>query len=94
MRHLWSTESTRVLWIDALCINPASDVAEKSAQMAQMDKIYSKATRVCIWLGEVDDCSDRAMTFINEVSNLSKLDKLIDHKALQTQWQALLTLTT
>ena len=38
----------RLLWIDAICINP-SDNAEKSLQIPVMDRIYSKAERVLIW---------------------------------------------
>jgi hypothetical protein len=94
LRHLRYTESTRILWVDALCINQVSDNAAKSTQIAQMDEIYSKARRVCVWLGEADDDSEKAMRFINDVSDLSKLDDLVKDKALQTQWLGLLTLMT
>lgn len=39
------------LWVDALCINQ-NDEAEKSAQVAMMGEIFSKAQSVLIWLGE------------------------------------------
>lgn len=38
------------LWIDAICINQ-SDEAEKAAQVAQMDVVYSRAAQVLGWLG-------------------------------------------
>jgi hypothetical protein len=41
---------TRVLWIDALCINQ-DDKQERNQQVAQMGMIYSKAENVCISLG-------------------------------------------
>lgn len=43
----------RYLWIDAICINQG-DNNEKSAQVAMMDVIYSRADTVVVWLGEED----------------------------------------
>lgn len=37
-------------WIDAVCINQ-SDLAERSAQVQMMDRIYSGADKVTVWLG-------------------------------------------
>ncbi|RSL59630.1 hypothetical protein CEP53_005708 [Fusarium sp. AF-6] len=45
---------TRVLWIDALCINQ-SDVQERSQQVALMRKIYSCCRQDIAWLGELPD---------------------------------------
>lgn len=44
-------DAPRVLWVDAVCIDQ-SNVAERSAQVAIMSKIYAAASRVLIWLGE------------------------------------------
>ena len=41
----------RLLWIDQLCIDQES-VEEKGAQIQLMAEIYTRATRVVIWLGE------------------------------------------
>jgi len=41
----------RVLWIDAVCINQA-DAAEKARQVQMMQRIYARAARVVMWLGE------------------------------------------
>ena len=38
------------LWIDAICINQRS-TAERSHQVGMMGSIFSKATRVIVWLG-------------------------------------------
>lgn len=48
--YLAPTHSTRVLWIDAICINQESD-AERNHQVAQMGRIYSSAETVVVWLG-------------------------------------------
>lgn len=42
--------ASRVLWIDALCINQ-DDLKEKGHQVAQMGRLYREATRVVVWLG-------------------------------------------
>jgi len=39
------------LWIDAICINQW-DTKEKSLQVAVMDRIYTQATFVAMWLGK------------------------------------------
>jgi len=44
-------DKSRVVWVDALCINQA-DEKEKSIQVAMMREIYSKVQRLFIWLGE------------------------------------------
>ena len=50
LRHLRLPTRSRVLWIDALCINQ-QDVQERSRQVQIMDHIYSSAHQVIIWLG-------------------------------------------
>ena len=41
----------RIIWVDAICINQGSE-KERSLQVQLMAKIYSKALRVIVWLGE------------------------------------------
>ena len=50
LKQLRTNESPRSLWIDAICIHQ-NNIPERSHQVAIMRKIYSKATRVLIWLG-------------------------------------------
>ncbi|KAE9365613.1 HET-domain-containing protein [Stipitochalara longipes BDJ] len=57
-------EKPRMIWIDALCINQA-DVDERSKQVAIMDKIYHRATKVLVWLGEAAD--DSHLLFGHEI---------------------------
>ena len=57
LRRLRNEKSARHLWIDALCINQ-QDLQERSAQVLIMSRIYRRATRVLVWLGESQDESD------------------------------------
>ena len=51
LRRIRDQAVSKRIWIDAVCINQ-DDVAERSAQVAQMAKVYSCATHTIIWLGE------------------------------------------
>ncbi|KAI1277878.1 HET-domain-containing protein [Xylaria sp. FL0933] len=51
LRRLRRPLKTRVLWVDAICINQA-DTNERSAQVALMDAVYSNAASTAIWLGD------------------------------------------
>ncbi|KAI4864873.1 HET-domain-containing protein [Hypoxylon rubiginosum] len=62
LRHFRSpSERRRSLWADAICINQ-NDNEERGRQVRRMKDIYSKASRVLIWLGEERDESDRGIT--------------------------------
>lgn len=50
----------RIIWVDAICINQGDD-REKGKQIRYMAEIYSKASRVIVWLGGAEDGSDRAL---------------------------------
>lgn len=50
----------RVLWADRLCINQ-TDHEEKATQIRLMDKIYSEASQVLIYLGNMDPSVEGAM---------------------------------
>ena len=52
--RLRSLVRTVTLWIDAICINQ-DDLAERSSQVGVMEKIYSSARSVIIWIGEEDE---------------------------------------
>ncbi|KAF4428342.1 HET-domain-containing protein [Fusarium austroafricanum] len=54
---------SRILWVDAICINQASN-AEKSAQVAMMGDIYRGASNVRIFLGEEKDDSAMVMQYL------------------------------
>jgi hypothetical protein len=51
---------TQWIWVDAVCINQRDD-EEKAHQIPTMDKIYSHATRVLVWLGETTEDVEQAL---------------------------------
>jgi hypothetical protein len=56
LRRLRFKDRSRMLWIDALCINQR-DITERSHQVQHMAKIYRSAKHVLIWLGEWPSCA-------------------------------------
>jgi len=90
LRHLRLTDTFRILWIDAININQ-SDSSEKSRQVPMMSEIYGKAQRVCVWLGDEDDSSVKAINFIKEdVLNLQNFDNLCVDEFYAESWMALI----
>ena len=51
LRRLRQRNTSRILWIDAVCINQR-DSQEKAHQVAMMGEIYERASQVLTWLGE------------------------------------------
>lgn len=54
--NLRDLQNSRILWIDAICINQ-EDLDERSVQVAIMGDIYRQARRTVIWLGDYMDNS-------------------------------------
>ena len=63
LRHLQRPHASRLLWVDAVCINQRND-AERSQQAQFMNQIYAMAWRVLVWLGEEGDDTSRAFTIL------------------------------
>ncbi|KAK3340808.1 heterokaryon incompatibility protein-domain-containing protein, partial [Neurospora tetraspora] len=76
--HLRDHSIERTIWIDAICINQ-EDEEEKGHQVQSMAKIYAKASRVIIWLGEEAAGSDQALEEIRITAELST--RRLDNKA-------------
>lgn len=66
LMHLRLSDTNRVLWVDAICINQ-SNISERNHQVRQMAEIYSRATRVVAWLGLSTVSSQLAMGFLREM---------------------------
>jgi hypothetical protein len=88
LRCLRLPNQKRSIWVDALCINQ-SDPVEKSQQIPMMGKIYHSARSVDVWLGEEADNSDLALSFIPQVTDLSKFDRIIQDQGSTHKWYAL-----
>jgi hypothetical protein len=54
LRYLRLESETRVLWIDAICIDQRS-TQERNNQVRLMGRLYKLARHVLIWLGEGDE---------------------------------------
>ena len=66
LQALRRPSTSRLLWIDAICINQA-DLQERSHQVSIMKQIYSRATLVISWLGKEDEYSATAFQFIEKI---------------------------
>lgn len=53
LRRLRRTDEARLLWIDVICVNQ-TDILERNRSVQLMWKIYAKASRVIIWIGEIE----------------------------------------
>ncbi|KAK8017008.1 hypothetical protein PG993_015197 [Apiospora rasikravindrae] len=89
LKYLRRKDRVRWLWIDAICINQA-DPEERNHQVQMMSRIYTRAERVCVWLGEHTEDSKMAIEFIrNEVMELDNFDKICTDQKYTRKWQAL-----
>jgi hypothetical protein len=90
MRRLRHRFRTRLLWIDAICIDQTSG-EEKQHQVQLMGDVYSKAEEVIIWLGEKCAYSDFVMSLLSDYSAIttSKWRRPIRGKLLDNQIQKL-----
>lgn len=66
--HLRHNNSTRSLWIDAICLNQA-DASEKNQQIPRMRDIYRFADRVAVWMGPERESTRRAISVVNSIAN-------------------------
>ena len=67
LRHLRSRSQSRVIWIDAICINQ-NDILERNQQVQQMRDIYRQASEVLIWLGLETDTTATAIDFMTRIN--------------------------
>lgn len=73
LRRLRQPRSTRIIWIDAICIDQKS-ADEKSVQVPLMEKIYTRAERVIAWLGEETFDSGMALDFIPHLTKIAEVN--------------------
>jgi hypothetical protein len=71
--HLRDRFLQRILWIDAICINQ-DDYREQGQQVQLMAKIYMKAHRVIVWLGEEAIDTEEAFENIGYAANMESTE--------------------
>jgi hypothetical protein len=69
--HLYRPDTTRLLWIDAICINQ-EDEHEKETQIPLMRRIYAYATQGVVWLGCPTPDMKRFVVDFARVNELAK----------------------
>ncbi|KAM6524462.1 hypothetical protein FSOLCH5_005064 [Fusarium solani] len=74
----------RCLWVDSLCINQ-DDLAERENQVQLMSDIYSKASRVLIWLGEEDGQTEGAFDAIRILARMRMSDNTLSPD-IEARW--------
>jgi hypothetical protein len=72
----------RFIWVDAICINQG-DMLEKGRQVQYMAEIYSRASRVIVWLGSVENDSDRAIEAIRLAAEEMSTKSLVEEPTKQ-----------
>lgn len=70
LRHLRLKDRDRMLWIDSISIDQENTVEarlERSAQVALMGEIYSKASRTLCWLGRGETYTSEVMHHLDRI---------------------------
>lgn len=92
LRHLRKSDEDIKIWVDAICINQDKQ-DEKEEQVKRLPEIYSKATRVLIWLGRGNSGTSNAMNFIRELlGDLVRVDTLLKDQSKVHSWRDLMSL--
>ena len=66
LQRLRDSDAVRVIWIDAICISQ-TDLNERNDQVLLMRRLFHKAVRVVVWLGEESDDSVLAFELIQHL---------------------------
>lgn len=87
LRIMRLPDKSRIVWIDAICINQGSDKAakaERAVQVKMMQDIYGLATQTVIWLGPEEHESNLAMDFITYQAIMEPTRAKLD---MDTRWK-------
>ena len=69
--HLRREDTSRTLWIDAICINQ-DGLEERAQQVSIMRDIYKGALRTVVWLGDANVDSDAAFLTCHVLANYAR----------------------
>jgi hypothetical protein len=87
--YLRYEDRSRVLWIDAICVNQ-QDLEERSRQVERMADIFTKASRVVVWLGPESSDSSVAIDCFHTISENVEVDQVtLSARSLsnETHWE-------
>ncbi|KAK5170409.1 uncharacterized protein LTR77_004997 [Saxophila tyrrhenica] len=70
LRHIRSEHTTKLLWVDYLCINQ-TDLKERSQQIRNMGLIFGSARTVVAWLGDAAENTEAAVVCLSRVEKRS-----------------------
>ena len=73
LRYLRLPQLSRMLWIDAICIDQ-ENLEERGHQVKKMGDVYHTARKVIIWLGPASDDSGIAVRSLQEISAMIEVD--------------------
>jgi hypothetical protein len=73
-------DRSRVLWIDAICIDQTS-ITERNHQVASMAEIYENCQKTIVWLGDGNEETEFLATFIRSAIKAMQ-EKLPNEQAL------------
>jgi hypothetical protein len=95
LKHLRLRDRSRFLWINALCIDH-SNTFERNVQVHVVRKIFSQASKVCLWLGETNGSTDgdtsMAFEFALQLLAPKFFDEASKNVGAVAKWKALLDL--
>jgi hypothetical protein len=75
LRHLRYLDRSRLLWVDAICINQ-QNIEERAKQVVRMGDIYTFARRVVVWLGPSSGNSKLAISTLSFLGKQVEVNKL------------------
>jgi hypothetical protein len=83
LQYLRRTSRTRTLFVDAICVDQASNahsMSERNHQVKLMGRIYKEASRVLIWIGEGNERMGKIFRRLEQLN--SQLRQRINPKSL------------
>jgi hypothetical protein len=88
--HLRSLLHSRLLWVDAVCIDQNDD-EERTIQLGLMTRIYQECRQVVIWLGTGDFRTANAFDLVPKLVRASQIlgGPVSQHKYHPSQWEKL-----
>jgi hypothetical protein len=84
IRNSGERRGTKLLWVDALCINQP-DLEERDSQVKMMRDIYKRASATVVWLGGTTEESEKAfstITLLYEACQVPDFQKLLQRDEL------------